>query len=303
MHTLLLAAIACPRSIEQRERVPQEERPDVYSYLDYRSFLRDYYDWGKANRNVSHRGLARRAHLKSPSYLKRVMDGTRNLSAQTAERVGAACMLKGKALEYFGDLVQFNQAKTSDQRRAAYARIRGFERYRRVRQLDIALDDYFAHWYVPVIRELAASPRFNPDPSWVAKAVRPRIKLSEAKAALRVLEKLGLLIRDDDGRVRPADKLVSTGGQTASVQMGHFHRAMIGRGMAAIDEIAAAERDISSLTFCVDATGLERLKQRIQVFRRELLVDDTISEGIPQQVVQVNFQVFPLSRVLEDESQ
>ena len=52
----------------------------------------------------------------------------------------------------------------------------------------------------------------------------------------------------------------------------------------------------------MDNGGLDHLIRRIQTFQRELLVDDLITEGTPRQVVQVNFQVFPLSTAIEDPS-
>lgn len=278
------------------------DRPDVFAYLDYRAFLRDHYSWGKTYRNLSHRGLSRRAGIKSPSFLKRVMDGTRNLSDETAPRVGSACGLDSDALQYFSDLVRFNQAKKADVRRAAFEKIRGFERYQRVQNLGAARDDYHAHWYLPVIRELASSPYFNDDPAWIAKTVRPRIKVSQAKAALRTLEKLNLLSRDEDGRLVQTDAIVDTGPETASVHIGAFHHEMIKRAAASIDELPSEQRNISSITYCVDKGGLDRLISRIQAFQRELLVDDLITEGTPRQVVQVNFQVFPLSSAIEDPS-
>jgi len=279
-----------------------EDRPDVFAYLDYRAYLRDHYRWGKKHRNLSHRAFARRAGVKSPSFLKRVMESKRNLSEQSAERVGEACRLEGEALTYFQDLVRFNQAKTSDERRVAYERLQGFARYRRVHTLEVHRDAYHAHWYLPAIRELAGSPLFRDDPKWIANNLRPRIKVSEAKAALRTLEEMGLLERDEDGALRQTDAIVSTGPETASVHLARFHKGMIARGAASIDEFPSPERDISSLTLCVDANGLQRLKRRIQAFRRELLLDDALSEGLARQVVQVNFQLFPLSAVVEDET-
>jgi uncharacterized protein (TIGR02147 family) len=59
--------------------------------------------------------------------------------------------------------------------------------------------------------------------------------------------------------------------------------------------VPARERDISSLTLCLGSGGLARLKERIQAFRRELL-ELAESEGQPSQVVQINFQLFPLTR-------
>jgi uncharacterized protein (TIGR02147 family) len=60
---------------------------DVFEYLDYRAFLRDIYLAKKAERRgFSFRAFSRRANLRSPNYLKLVMDGERNLSRAMAER-------------------------------------------------------------------------------------------------------------------------------------------------------------------------------------------------------------------------
>jgi uncharacterized protein (TIGR02147 family) len=55
------------------------------------------------------------------------------------------------------------------------------------------------------------------------------------------------------------------------------------------------EREISSLTLCVSHDVLLRLKERIREFRKELLAIAEL-EGKPERVVQLNFQLFPLSR-------
>ena len=56
---------------------------DVFDYLNYRAFLRDYYVERKRKGKVSFRSFSQRAGLKSPNYLKLVMDGERNLGADT----------------------------------------------------------------------------------------------------------------------------------------------------------------------------------------------------------------------------
>ena len=61
--------------------------PNVFEYTDYRAFLQDLYTERKA-RGLSHRWLAERAGLSSPSFLKAVMDGQKNLAPTTAKRGG-----------------------------------------------------------------------------------------------------------------------------------------------------------------------------------------------------------------------
>lgn len=267
---------------------------DVFRYLDYRAFLADYYK-AKKRRGFSYRAFSRAAGLGAPNYLKLVIARQRNLTPAMAERFAAACGLRGDAAEYFVELVAFNQARTNERRNASYARLEAFGRYRRGHRLELAHASYHSTWYLPAIRELVVSAGFRDDPRWIAEALWPSIKPNEATAALDALLALGLLERDAHGRLRQRDAVVSTGPETQGMHIANYHAEMMRRATAAIETVPAPARDISSLTFCVGPEALRRLKQRIQEFRRELI---ELVEAEPErhQVVQLNLQLFPLSR-------
>jgi uncharacterized protein (TIGR02147 family) len=270
------------------------ERPTVFDYLDYRGFLRDHYLFYKGRgRGFSYRSFSRRAGLRSPNYLKLVIDGERSLSSEMAGRFASACGLEGESATYFLDLVAFNQAATSVDRNAAYERLGTFKRYRQAHRLEMAQAAYHSTWYVPAIRELAAREDFEADPAWVAARMRPPISAADAKRALDTLFELGLLVKER-GRVRQGEPLVTTGSQTIWLHIGNYHRVMMERAAASIDELTAAQRDISSLTLCLGDDGLRRLKERIARFRRELLELSELEKD-PREVYQVNFQLFPLT--------
>jgi uncharacterized protein (TIGR02147 family) len=276
--------------------VQKEAPPGVYAYLDYRAFLRDYYAAKKAaSRAFSYRAFSKRAGVSSPNYLKLVIEGKRSLSPKMAERFAHACGLDADASRYFVHLVGFNQAKTSSERAQYYDKLAGFQSYRQAHKLEIAHAAYYSDWYMPAIRELAASRLFREDPEWIADQLVPKITPLQARRALEVLCDLELLVRDGSGRLKQADALLSTGPETRGLHIAAFHRAMMQRAIESIDIVPAAERDISSLTLCLGRGGLKTLKERLQRFRRELLELSAL-EGDPEQVVQVNFQLFPLSR-------
>ena len=267
----------------------------IFEYLDYRAYLRDFYASKKAStRSFSYRAFSRRAGLKSPNYLKLVIEGQRNLSTTMAERFGKACGLTQDGLAYFVDLVAFNQAKTGTERNACYARLTAFRGYRQTHALDLAHAAYFSTWYMPAIRELACRRDFSDDPAWIASKLVPPITRGEAQRAVSTLLELGLLARADDGRIRQGDGPLSTGAETAGLHIANYHRGMMERAAESIDLVPAADRDISSLTLCLGEDGLRHLKARIQRFRRELL-DLSELEDDPSRVIQVNFQLFPLS--------
>ncbi|MDD9946980.1 MAG: TIGR02147 family protein [Myxococcales bacterium] len=266
---------------------------DVFRYLDYRVFLADHYRARKA-RGFSYRRFSSAAGVSSPSYLKLVIEGQRNLTAAMAERFATACRLEGDAASYFQELVRFNQATDDQERSETYRRLSGFQRYRRAQKLELAHAAYHANWFMPAIRELVASPDFREDPAWIGKRLSPAVPARQVARALKILLDLGLLTRNDHGRLTQASAVVSTGGQTASLHIGNYHRGMLERASEAIELAPKERRDISSLTLRVRESAIGELKQRLARFRRELL-DFEEGEVDGDQVVQVNLQLFPLT--------
>jgi uncharacterized protein (TIGR02147 family) len=268
---------------------------DVFGYLDYRAYLRDYYQAKKdAGRGFSYRAFSRRAGLKSPNYLKLVIDGDRNLTPQMAERFGKAVGLAEDALGYYIDLVAFNQAKSSAERNTHYGRLSSFRGYKKAHALDLAQAAYHSTWYIPAIRELAARTDFVGDAEWIAKMLLPPISRGDAQKALSILLDLGLLTKNADGRIVQTESLVSTGPETRGLHIGNYHRGMMERAAESIDLVPAGDRDISSLTLCLGEDGLRHVKERVQRFRRELLELSELEDD-PRRVIQVNLQLFPLT--------
>ena len=269
---------------------------NAFIYLDYRALLRDLYAEKKARRSgFSHRAFSRRAGLRSTNYLHLVLSGKRNLSSDAAGRFARGFGMSAEESDYFCALVSFGQAKTSDDRARAYERLSRFRKFRKAHKLHAAQREYHSRWYFPAIRELAARDDFRDDPVWIAKMLIPPITAPEARRAVSRLIELGLLVRAPDGRLRRQGELVTTGSGPLGHEVVQYHRAMMERASEAIDRIPREEREIASLTLCVSHDVLLRLKERIREFRRELLQLAEL-EGKPERAVQINFQLFPLSK-------
>jgi uncharacterized protein (TIGR02147 family) len=269
--------------------------PDIFAYDDYRAFLRDLYASKKGQkRGFSLRAFSRKAGLTSSNYLKLVMDGDRNLSPAMAERFAEACGLRERERAYFCELVGYAQAETAAERERAYRSLSSFRRFREVFPLDRAHEAYHAHWYVPAIRELASRSDFRADPKWIARTLLPSITARKAEQALSVLRELGLLVEDTQGNLRQAHALVETPDRPLGHHVVKYHRTMMERAAEAIDHIPREQREIASLTLCLSQSQLLALKQRLTEVRRELLQEFTAGPDA-RRVVQLNFQLFPLS--------
>ena len=281
---------------------------DIFHYRDYRQYLRDVYAARKKSEyGFSYRAFAKKAGFSAPNYLKLVTEGERNLTPEMSSRFAAALGLSGESADYFCDLVSFNQAATAPERERCYQRLQRYRRYRNVFRLDAAHAAYHAEWYIPALRELIACAGFREDPHWIAQTLQPNITQRQAEQALKVLTELGLLTRDKAGRLMQSEPLLSTGDEQP---LGHhvvtFHRAMMARAAEALDHVEREQREIASLTLSLSASQFKAFKERLYEVRQELLqasLETDRSGGPPDRVVQINFQMFPLARVVEGNSE
>jgi uncharacterized protein (TIGR02147 family) len=273
--------------------------PSVYEYLDYREYLRAYYAASKRSRSAfSFRFFARHAGLSSPNFLKLVMDGKRNLGPTTVPKFCKALGLGADEASFFGELVALSQAETVAERNRAFDRVAANRRFRAARRLEGPLFKYLTHWYYPAIRELAGRLDFVEDPAWIAEQLLPRIERRQARDALAALIELGLLVRDERGRLVRGEPSLTTGHEVRSVAVRAFHRQMIELAARALDAVPPEERDVSALTVCISAATVADLKTRIHRFREELL-ERSDSDAGPERVYQICIQLFPLSHAAE----
>jgi len=263
-----------------RPETPPAERPIVARYTDFRAYLRDMYVFLKATRaGFSYRSFAQRAGFASGSFLKLVADGLRNLSDDSTLRVAKGLGLDRDESEVFEALVAFGQADTDP------VRDRHYQRLARLVERDpvarVAGDHYVAYskWYPWVIRELAALDDFREDPEWLGRRMRPKVRPASIARALTLLGDLGLLVRDAAGRLRPAERTLSTGPEVRSLAVRNFHRRMLELAIDALDKIPKDDRNITSVTVTLDRRRYHRVVELLAKLRQEVLAAER--EALP----------------------
>lgn len=288
-----------------RKRTPADGGPvSVFEFLDYRAFLRAYYEAAKKRRGgYSFRTFAKRAGLKSPNFFKLVMDGQRNLGAESVPRFAEALDLSDEERAFFADLVVFAQAEDKAEKNRVFERIAASHRFRNARRIDSMVHEYLSHWYHPVVRELVMRADFDRDPKWIASTLRPEITSRQAAQSLALLLELGLVRENPEtGKLELQNPTLTTEHEVSSIGAANFHRQMMERAGASIDTVPAALRDLAALTVCVSPKVASEVKRRIHQFREALTeLCDAETEG--KIVYQLNVQWFPLTRTDEGAGQ
>jgi len=268
----------------------------VFEYDNYRAYLRDLYGFYKKTKpHFSYRYFSQKAGFRSPNFLKLVIEGKRNLSPESIERFTTALKLNKKETEFFRILVHLNQARTIGEKKLYAEKLIQFRSFRYIHPLRQDQYRYYAEWYNIPIRELTILPEFFEDPVWIARSLLPPIAPQQAQKALDLLLQLGLLERDESGRLVQADAFISTGDEVTSASVANYHREMIQKGSEALDRFPGQDRDISSVTMALSERSFQEIKSLIQRFRKELLAIAD-QDRHPEGVYQVNFQLFPLAK-------
>jgi uncharacterized protein (TIGR02147 family) len=271
------------------------EKTNIFEYTDYRKYLKDYYDEMKQDTPYfSFRYFSKLAGFTSPNYLKLIIDATRNLSAKAIAKFIKALKLSAKEARYFRVMVMMNQAPTTEEKDYYLRQILKNKVYKTLKPLTQAQYEYYSHWYHIPLRELVGRSDFKNDPKWIAHQFTPSITESQVKEGFTVLEKLGLIEKTNEGSFKQSEQAVSTGDEVTSLAVMNYHRKMIQMGMESMDRFQGADRDISALTLGVKKQSLGKIKQLIQEFRKELIAISNEEGAEFEDIVQVNFQMFPL---------
>ena len=79
--------------MEVMQQAGTPKLPSLGDYSDYRKYLNDYYRFKKANdRNYTYSIFSARADIRSPNYLKLVVEGKRNLSLLMSKKLMLALL-------------------------------------------------------------------------------------------------------------------------------------------------------------------------------------------------------------------
>ncbi len=269
--------------------------PDVCSYIDYREYLRDWLRQAKErNPAYSFQLLADRAGFKSRSFLKLVIDGKKNISAESINKLNRVLELEGESLSYFRDLVMFTQANSNDLRGYYFKRLCALRQHNAAKAIERNRDEFYSQWYHNTVRELVTLVDFQEDYARLAAMLEPRITAQEARRSIDLLLSLGF-IRKEGGRYIQTEPVITTGDQVSSRAVGYFHHQNSLLIRKSLERFDGYERDITSLVMSLSPECFREVRSEIARFRKKLI--ELVSGDKNQtRVYHVNFQVFPTTK-------
>ncbi len=266
----------------------------IFKYLDYRDYLKDHYRFNKRNhRFFSFRYIARKTGIDASFYTK-ILNKKKHVSETGIASLIDFLKLDKLESDYFTTLVHFSKAKQGDEKNYYFDKLVSLRRPM-AKTLEKDKYDYFSAWWNAVIREELNIISFKGNFDELAASLLPPITLSQARQSIESLEKLNLVRKNAAGVYKPADSFVINDGKTLPSAVRSFQKEMIDLASTAIDKIPKQDRDISTLTVSTTRACIETIQERLAHVRNEI-IELVKKEENAEEVYQINFQVFPVTR-------
>ena len=267
----------------------------IYSYLDYRLYLKDWYTAQlSSKKTLSYRAIAAYVGFNSPAHITMVLKGKANLSLERVARFAQLLKLKKREKAYFELLVSFNQEKKTGEKKILLDSLINFKKD--VTTLLVADQyEYYQKWYYAVVHDILSYCKFDGDYDKLAKMVEPQITTREARKAVKLLEKLRFITRRCDGGYDCQFTGISAYSEGHELVLSSYAEKMIERAKYALDNLPSEERVISWAGFSVSADTFLKIKEETRAFRKKI-VSLAQNDQRPDRAFHMNIQIFPVSK-------
>ncbi len=290
--------------------ISQLTPPQLESYLDYRKFLLDFYKFKKLQhssstvfksiRSYQYSDFAAAADIKSPNYLKMIIEGKRNLSEEMVYKFAKAMQLSKSQSEEFKHLVFLNQATDPAVRNQ---HLRDLNEHRMTSsivkgQLDSKTRDKIPNWIGWILYAMLDQENVNFNLEELKFLLRKKAKESEIETALEKLIRSGEIIQDSKtGDYKKGRSLIEKPEEIPVSLIRKLQAQLMYLGLESLFQDQATDREFGTLTLCLTQKEFEDLKFQLRKMRKQIHKDNSIhrmnSKG--ERVYQLNLQLFPVT--------
>jgi len=282
----------------------QADMPDLGSYTDYRLFLSDFYEHRKFQtradrRPYSYAMFSAAADIRSPNYLKLVIEGKRNLSEAMAKKFAKAMNLSKFQTDEFCSLVRFTQTENPLERNQKLKELSDLRVGKKLKTGEINQDTWekIPSWVAWVLHSLADQKDVSADFESLYSQLRRKAKPEVVKKALMNLMASGELAVNKEGQLEKGRSLMS-GSENVPVDLVRkIQSELIYLGLESLAQDPPQDREFGAMTVALTEAEFEDLKFELRQFRKrwtkDVMVNRQSSKG--DRVFQLNIQLFPVS--------
>lgn len=279
--------------------------PQVFDYMDYRQYLARFFDYRRRLsasdiRPYNYGAFSAAANIKSPNYLKMIIEGRRNLSPEMILKFAKALGLNKEQTEDFELLVGYGQSTDPADRNMFLKKLSEHRVQVKLKsgEIDKKTWEKIPNWAAWVIYAMIDQEGVKFDVKSLRELLRGKASEDEIDQALQSLFNSGELIQDPEtGEVKKARALIESAEDVPVALVRKLQAQLMYLGLESLYQDAANEREFGTLTLSLTKQEFEEIKFKLRQMRKQINKDTSIARMNTKgdKVYQLNIQLFPVT--------
>lgn len=294
--------------VQQSLAIPgsQAQRPELSLYTCFRKYLSDFYnykvlEYKGSYTNYNYKTFSAAADIRSPNYLKLIIDGERNLSPVTVKKFAKALGLDRFETEEFALLVSYGQAADGLERNQYLQKLSEFRMKRKIKsgRVKAKTAENAPSWLNWVMSALVDQKGMDFKLENLKKTIGPQAKEDEIKKAFESLIQDGSLVQDwQTGEIRRGVGGMPNPEEFPPELIRKLQAELIYLGMESLLYGKPQEKEFGSLTVCLTEDEFEKLKFELRHLRKRIYKDNLVAreKSKGDRVYQLNIQLYPITK-------
>jgi uncharacterized protein (TIGR02147 family) len=270
-----------------------QAKPDIFSYLDYRTFLKDHFEYERSrNPRLSLRSLAARfvPALGSSGLLSGVLNGKKNLGHDLRAKFASGLKLKSREAQFFELLVLFNQAKDLKEKAAYFGQLSRFHQSK-AKTISEGQHRFFTRWYYAVVWNYFGINRKQKNPAAIAQALHPPLTAAQVAEAIELLLNLGMIKKLANGYAVTEHHL-KTEPEFRALEATQYNQQFLELAGEALYTIESTRRFFNTMVFSISRSTVGKLREKMMAFQEE--IQEIINQDPGSECIYtLGFQLYP----------
>lgn len=284
--------------------------PEISAYMDYRKYLADFYAYKreltkKDLRPYNYQMFSAAANIKSPQYLRLIIDGKRNLSDDMVGKFARALNLNKEHSDELKLLVQYTQATDPAERNRFLKDLMERRVNQKIKsgEIDSKTFEKIPGWVTWILYSMADQKGVNFDPHQLKQLLGEKATLEEITESLNKLLEAGELKRDETtGEIKKARPLMENADNIPVALVRKLQAELLYLGMESLFQDDPVEREFGTVTLSLTEKEFEEIKFKLRQMRKQFTKDNSIAraQSAGDRIYQLNIQLFPVTKAVED---
>lgn len=287
------------------------QMPEISQYMDYRKFLADFYAFKRDQtkkdiRPYNYQMFSAAANIKSPQYLRLIIEGKRNLSIDMVAKFAKALNLQKEQTEELKNLVNYTQATDPSERNRFLKELMEKRVNQQIKsgEIDSKAWEKVPSWVTWVIFSMVDQKDVNFEPAQLKQLLGEKATLDEITESLNKLLEAGELVKDPEtGKIKRARPLMENADNIPVALVKKLQAELLYLGMESLFQDDPTDREFGTVTLSLTKAEFEEIKFKLRQMRKQMTKDNSIarSQGEGDRIYQLNVQLFPVTKKVENQ--